>query len=309
MSPPRSSLFVVLAVACASGAPPPAEPSEAAPAAVSPRVPVSDDARGGRLYDHWVAEKGLKEAFTPDAPRTPELDGTGGPRGNGTLLDGRGQPMPNPGHDYRLKNLFGWDLRGTSGIYGPDYHAKPYALDHDLLADSRSPDALYAWLEKGDDQVPAYGTVLEPGDLRDLVAFVVKMRDHELPQPGDIFALAKDAPKHYRLLDGADAERGKRTFRGRCADCHGDTGVAIRIDETESVGSLARTSGYEVWFKVLNGHPGSEMDRQVEEGTAAERAQAILDVLAALCDRTAFPPQSGGTDVPDGDPRCGAYLR
>jgi mono/diheme cytochrome c family protein len=273
------------------------------------RMPVPDDARGGRLYDNWAAEKGLGDAFVPDAPATTELDGKGGPRGDGTLLDGHGQPLPNTGHDYRLKNLFGWDLRGTSGIYGPEYHARPYALDHDLLADRRSADELYAWFERGDERLPAYGAVLEPADLRDLVAFIVKMRDHELPQPADLFTLAKDAPKNYQLGPGGDPDRGKSYFRGRCADCHGNEGVSIRIDETESVGSLARKSGYEVWFKILNGHPGSEMDRQVEDGTAAERAQTILDVLAALCDRAEFPPQGDGNDVPDGDPRCGAYLK
>jgi hypothetical protein len=51
------------------------------------------------------------------------------------------------------------------------------------------------------------------------------------------------------------------------------------------------------------------MDRQIPETDAAAQATAILDLLAALCDRGAFPALASAEDVKDGDVRCGAYLR
>jgi hypothetical protein len=35
----------------------------------------------------------------------------------------------------------------------------------------------------------------------------------------------------------------------------------------------------------------------------------VLDILAALCDRKAYPKLAAGTDVTNGDARCGNYLR
>src|SRR5688572_13636843 len=52
-----------------------------------------DDARGGRLYDNWRAEKGLEQSFVPDASSSRALDGKGGPNQNGTLNDGSGKPL------------------------------------------------------------------------------------------------------------------------------------------------------------------------------------------------------------------------
>lgn len=278
-------------------------------AAPTTRPAQPDDARGGRLYDNWRAEKRV-EAFVPDSAKTPALDGKGGPNGNGTLDDARGEPLANTGHDYRLKNLFGWDLRGARGIYGPEYQNKPYVLARDLLADTRSSEELRQWLAAGDDEgMPAFAAVLDDRDLDDLVAFLIKTRDRELVTPERVFTLDPVAPKGFVLLAGGDAARGKQRFAASCADCHGDDGREIAIDDVESVGSLARSSGYEIWFKIAHGQPGTDMDRQLEERGGQAQAQAVLDLFAALCDRSTFPATANGKDVSDGDPRCGAYLR
>lgn len=311
-----SALALLCVNACSgSSAPPAAAPSNASTAptegaaatAAAPAVP--DDARGGRLYDNWISEKGLGEIFQPDSAKTPELDGSGGPNGNGTLNDAEGKPVPNTGHDYRLKNLFGWDLRGAEGIYGADYQKKAYVLPHNLLTDTRSAADLRQWLEKGGAGLPAFGSVLDDRDLDDLVAFLIKTRNRELLTPDAVFQLDKDAPKGFKLLPGGDAARGKQRFAESCAMCHGADGRKLPIDEVESVGTLARTSGYEIWFKIAHGQPGTEMHRQLSETGGAAQAQAVLDLFAALCDRTAFPALPNGKDVPDADPRCGAYLR
>lgn len=268
-----------------------------------------DDARGARLYDNWRAEKKLKDDFTADSSKTPALDGKGGPNDNGTLNDASGKPLPNPGHDYRLKNLFGWDLRGKEGIYGEAYQNKSFVLPFNLLTDPRSPEELRTWLEKGGDGVPAYGSVLDETDLDDLVLFIEKTRRGELAGPEAVFKLDAAAPKNFVLQPGGDAARGKERFASSCAKCHNADGRKFPIDDKDSVGSIARSSGYEIWFKILHGQPGTKMGRQIKGSDARVQAQAILDLFAALCDRKAFPPLDGGEDVKDGDPRCGAYLR
>jgi cytochrome c5 len=313
----RSCLRLVAALTpaatgCSSPAatPAPAAPPAPAAAAATPiEATAPDDARGARLYDNWRSEKGLEKSFVPDSPKTVELDGQGGPNGNGTLADGAGKPLANTGHDYRLKNLFGWDLRGAEGIYGAEYQKKATVLPLNLLTDTRSPAELRELFARGGEGTPAYGSVLDARDLDDLVAFLVKTRARELVHPEGVLKLEKAAPKGFVLLAGGDAARGKSLYASSCSKCHGDDGRKLPIDETESAGSIARSSGYEIWFKIAHGQPGTNMGRQVPATSGAAQTQAVLDVLAALCDRRTFPPLAGGKDVPDGDARCGAYLR
>jgi hypothetical protein len=281
---------------------------ESAPAPST--TPAADDARGGRLYDNWRSERDLSKAFTPDSSKTPAADGKGGPNDNGTLNDGSGKPLLNTGHDYRLKNLFGWDLRGVEGVYGPKYQNKSYVLARNLLSDQRSAEEIRRWLADGDEHTPAYGQVLNEQDLTDLTAFIVKTRDAALARPDHVYTLEASAPKNYALIAGADPVRGRERFSDTCANCHGKDGREIPIDGTESVGTIARSSAYEIWFKIQHGHPGSTMKRQVSEATGAENGRAVLDILAALCDRGRFPALAGkgSQDVPNGDARCGRYL-
>lgn len=267
-----------------------------------------DDARGGRLYDNWRAEKKLTDTFVPDSAKTPALDGRGGPNGNGTLNSGSGEPLANTGHDYRLKNLFGWDLRGAEGIYGPEFQKKSYVLPYNLLTDARSKAMLHRWLSEGDASLPAFGQILSEADIADIVAYLVKTREGELARPQNLFRLDATAPKSYALVGGGDAARGRQRYASSCATCHGKDGTELPIDETESLGALSRSSGYEVWFKIVSGQPGTDMDRQLTEPNGTGQEGAILDLLAALCDRESFPPLPGSSDVPDGDPRCGGYL-
>lgn len=263
----------------------------------------ADTTIGGQLYDKWFKVESYAGGFAPDSKKTEAVDGAAGPHGNGTLNDGRGEPMANVGHDYRIKNFFGWDLRGAEGIYGPQYQNKSYVRAVNLLTDERSSAELVAWFTRGDETLPAFGEVLSGPQIEALVGFVVAVRAGELPRPDKIFALSTEAPKNYTLVAGADATAGAALFDQRCSGCHGDAGENIIIDGDYTVGAFGRMKAYEGWFKVLNGHPGSPMSRQSID------AQEILDIFAALCDRAAFPPNDGEHEVADGDLRCGAYLK
>ncbi|MEM7151307.1 MAG: c-type cytochrome [Myxococcota bacterium] len=261
----------------------------------------TDAGHGGRLYDKWYAEIGGEPGFAPGE--------RGGPHGDGTLDDGNGQPMAHDGHSYRLKNLFGWDLRGAEGIYGPEYQNKSYVLPVNLMTDERTPDELMAWIRDGGDGMPAYGAVLDETQLRELVTFIDDMRSGRVPRADQVWALSKDAPKNYTLLEGGDAARGTELVKSSCASCHGPDGRWIPIDDKYSLGAYSRAKAYESWIKIVSGQPNTPMHREIEFTDGADGAQQVLDILAALCDRGTFPGLDGQEDVPNGDPRCGAYLK
>ncbi len=305
--------IAALAAACSSAPGHSEAPVVAKPGGPATPAPTSDggaDERGGRAFDQWRAD-GSAKPFRPDDAKTEGIaDGEGGPSNDGTLSTKKG-PLLNTGHDYRLKNLHGWDLRGRAGIYGPRYMNKPYVLVRDWLSSKQSEAEIATVLCEGDDEQPALCSVLERSAVDAIAAFVVGVRDGKLPRPEQIFELSEGTPGNYRLVAGADPARGKALYADRCVGCHGTAGTAILFDEGEyTLGSHARQKAYEDWLKILNGHPGSAMGRQVRGADGAAMASEIRDLLAALCDRAAFPATGASKpDVPDGDPRCGAYLR
>ncbi len=265
---------------------------------------------GGRLFDHWVRELGAD--FVPDNPATPEADGHGGPFGNGTLPDAEGNPMLNTGHDYRLKNLFGWDLRGADGIYGPEYRNKPHVLLPDLMQNTDPREVWVARLENGEDAIPAYGKVLTRPQIEAIVDFLLGVRDGALPRPEDLFTLKKDSPSSYALVDKGDAARGHAHYAQTCAGCHGEDGTKFLLGgDKYSLGIVMRTEAYETWVKILSGQAGSSMHAQIPSTATREEATQILqDLNAATCDRTVYPRGAAtAEDVPDNDPRCGSHLK
>lgn len=273
-----SVLLLACLTACASGAAttPPATTTEPPPEATKePEAKTFDTARGGRLYDKWTAE---------------------------TKRDGA--------EIARMKDLFGWDLRGQKGLYGPEHMNKKAALPIDLLAWEGDVAAIAARLARGGDGVPAYAPTLTQDELESVAALIVAMRDGELPRADQVITLTTPAAKGYALASGGDAAHGKELFSARCAGCHGPDGTKRLLDDgAYSLGSHARQKAYEDWFKILNGQPGTRMGRQVK-GDAKAMRKELLDLLTALCDRTAFPKgDAKADDVPDGDPRCGAALR
>ena len=277
------------------------------------QAPSSDTAEGGRLFDKFYGKEKPFAVFTPDSGKVKgSPDGKGGVDGNGLLKLLNGTPLDNVArHDYRLKNLFGWDLKGAAGIYGPAQMKKAHVVEKNLLAGKETVDELASLLTTGSDTIPAYGPVLGGDAIRNIAAFVVGVRDGALPHPDQIFSLAPAARGHYALRPGGDAARGAKLFAERCTGCHGADGTKLLFDDGAfSLGSHARQKAYEDWAKILNGQPGTPMGRQVKGATGKEMAQEILDLFAALCDRKAFPRGKGtADDVKDGDGRCGGYLK
>jgi len=316
----------MLLVACGGASKAPAESAkpEDVPSAPSEKpemeaAPVSEEqdalerslalSRGGRLFDKWWVEG--KVEFSPDDSSTDAPDGKGGPFGDGTLPGADGKPLSNPGHDYRIKNLFGWDLRGAEGIYGPKYQDKSYVLKTNLLTDDADRGAWIGRFTNGHGELPAYGKVLSSEQIGLIVDFILAVRDGSLAAPQGVFELSESAPKNYVLLAGGDAKRGQELIETQCSGCHGADGTSFLIDGKYSMGMYGRAKGYETWIKVLNGQPGTKMGPQLTAHAGFEaQSLALKDVLAALCDRSVYPKgEAKGDDVPDGDPRCGAYLK
>ncbi len=311
-------LWFVIVAALTLGACAPADD----PVVATPPAPAVDDdvaaehvriAFGGRLFDMWYDE--VDTGFTPDDPRTPAVDGTGGPNGDGTLNGADGQPIANTGHDYRLKNLFGWDLRGDAGIYGRAFQAKEFILPSGPLSPQHAAASRAQWIGRmtdGERGLPAYGDVLNAAAIEALVDYMLAVRDGLLPHPDDLYVLSTDAPKGFILAAGGDAARGREFYQAQCAECHGDDATKILFDNGEqTLGMHARYYGYAIAMITLAGEPGSEMGPQLTAGlTAAEQTTTLLDLLAALCDRTRYPRGAASDpDVPDDDPRCREYLR
>src|SRR5690606_21669699 len=154
-------------------------PPDTSPPAVATSEPVQkeqaaaasvDTTLGGQLFDNWIRARADEATFTADDAQTAAIDGQGGPAGNGSLADDTGATVPNTGHGYRLKNFFGWDLRGAEGIYGASYQAKSDVLPVNLLTDTRSSDELVAWFTHGGDGLPAFGDVLSGAEIASLAA-------------------------------------------------------------------------------------------------------------------------------------------
>ncbi len=265
---------------------------------------------GGRLFDDPWRELAL--AFAPDDPKTEPLDGKGGPIGNGTLPDEHGKPMANAGHDYRLINLLGQDLHGAAGISGKAYQNVSCVLLPDLLKNTDSRELWLGRLTRGEDAIPAYASVLSASQLAALSDFLLAMRDGALPRSDDVFTLDEKAPGFYRLNEGGDAARGQALIENKCKGCHGADGTNIELAEGKhSLGTFLRARASEAWLKILVGNAGSSMGPQLDKSAPrAVLAQELRDIFAAGCDRARFPRgKASQPDVPNGDARCGAYLK
>jgi mono/diheme cytochrome c family protein len=299
------------AMACAAPAPGiPDYPS--LPTARAPQAPPNDDARrlGGRLFDDFVKELAL--SFVPDDPRTPAADGKGGPFGDGSLPDAQGKPLLNSGHAYQLKHLLGWDLHGAAGIAGRKAAGGSCVLLPDLLKNTESREAWVTRLTRGEDAIPAYGSLLSSTQIGAIADFLLAVRDGALPHPDDLFVLDAQAPGFYRLAPGGDAQRGHALIAQSCAQCHGGDGTSFLLDAgAHSLGTFLRGRADEAWLKVLNGVPGTRMAPQLPvTDSRPQLTQALRDLFAAGCDRGRYPRgKASQDDVPDGDVRCGALLK
>ena len=183
---------------------------------------------GGRLYDHWadVLDTELPAETHPLWPAA------------NTAHEG--------GATWRCKSCHGWDYRGADGKYATGSYATGI-----IGLTSMAGATMEAILAVLDDPAHGYTDDLVPAEAkRRLATFISQGLDDTLA---------------YVALDGTvtgDPEAGRNVFQNVCASCHGFEGKALdwgEPGEPAYVGTEANDNPWEVFHKIRNGHPGTEM--------------------------------------------------
>jgi thiosulfate dehydrogenase len=200
----------------------------------------SSIARGGLLYDNWIA---VLDAKAPAAPN-PSYPASGKYRGK-------------EGADYRCKECHGWDYRGKDGAYAEGSHAT--GIKGVRAMAGAAPAKILAVLR---DARHGYQKLLSQGDLADLAAFVSR---------GQIEMERYIDPSSKKAK--GDAKRGAAFFNTVCAKCHGLDGK--KDPKMESMGKVARENPWETLHKILNGQPAEDMP-----ALRAFDLQISVDILA-----------------------------
>lgn len=181
-------------------------------------------ARGGRLFDNWFKEKGLKAPTVPHPAYPPA-----------------GKYRGRKGADWRCKECHGWDYLGVEGIYGEGEHVTGFPGIRDAYR--MTPDKLAEILS---DRFHGYGPgTLSAADVYDLAAFVAR----------GTFPMDHYIDRETGRGMGS-VRRGREYYQTVCVGCHGTDGKG---EETPPLGRLARENPWEVLHKILHGQPGEEM--------------------------------------------------
>jgi len=180
--------------------------------------------RGGRLYDNWHLESRER---VPDRPHTAY------PAGKPYASD--------PESNCRCKECHGWDYKGASGAYASGRHYTGIKGIRDMAG--VPPDRIVDILKDANHQ---YGDFLEYRDLQDLANFVSRGQIDM-----DLYI------DRATLKAKGDPAKGKAYFTTFCATCHGPEGVDIIT--SIPLGRLARRNPWEVFHKMISGHPDEVM--------------------------------------------------
>ena len=198
-------------------------------------------AHGGRLYDDWQVEEGVRQQSLPHPAYPPSAYFA-----NDAALT------------WRCKSCHGWDYQGNQGGYASGRNATGIRGIRAMAG--ADPARIVAILRNPTHQ---YGAVLKERDLLDLANFVSAGQV-------DMDALIDRQSRRAR----GDAAKGGAYYRTICAVCHGTDGLFISTLPI-SLGRAARTSPWESLHRILNGHPDEKMPALRELDP-----QLVTDILA-----------------------------
>lgn len=182
-------------------------------------------AEGGRIYDKWWAEYGLKEPSSTH----PSYPSAGKKKGAAT---------------WRCKECHGWDYRGRQGVYGKGSHFTGIG-GIDAYA-GRDPAMIVNILK---DRIHRYDEVMLDYGLMRVAMFVSR---------GQV-----DISQHLNMKTNkvkGDIRRGEQIFNKTCKECHGRDGRARNFKDDknpEYIGTVANKNPWEAIHKLRNGHPGA----------------------------------------------------
>lgn len=187
----------------------------------------SEVSEGGRLYDKWWQEYGLKKPSTTH----PAYPAKGKKNGATT---------------WRCKECHGWDYLGYQGAYSKGSHYTGIKGIQDYN-DKRINDIV----EILKDSNHQYDKVMLNRAIEKLAVFVSRGQV-------DSSNFINNKTKKAR----GDVTLGQHVYADKCARCHGIDGKDINFKDTsnpEYVGTVAKKNPWEALHKIYNGHPGSVM--------------------------------------------------
>ncbi len=199
--------------------------------------------RGGRLYNSWYTEIGVK----PPSRRHPSYPTKGKLRNTSRAT-------------WRCQECHGWDYLGKDGAFAKGEHAT--GIKGIRAMDGVEPSVIVALLK---DERHQYGNLLSEHDLYDLALFVSKgqvdMHAFVDPETGE----AK-----------GDKVRQKSLYTTICSSCHSLDGMGVSL-KAPSLGDFARKAPWQTLHGILNGHPDEEMPplRILDQ-------QTIMDVMTYI---------------------------
>ena len=189
---------------------------------------VWDIARGGQLYDNWMA---VMEA-TPPAATHPAYPAAGKQKDAAT---------------WRCKECHGWDYKGVDGAYGKGSHVTGIKGVTGVVG--MAPEALHKII------------------MNDTHAFTEAMMPHAAMEKLALF-LSSGLIDMDRYIDRGtkvargNAQRGAAFFQTICAVCHGFDGKAMNFKDAanpEYIGTVAKDNPWETLHKIRFGQPGVGM--------------------------------------------------
>ncbi|MBI4313070.1 MAG: c-type cytochrome [Chloroflexi bacterium] len=231
---------------------------EAVAAYIPPPVPVDAAvvAKGGRLYDDWMAEIG--------APA---------PAGNQPLWALQTTNARTGAITYRCKECHGWDYKGAGGAYGAGSHSTGFPGIYKAV-ETLTREQLVDILKGGADYRHDFSNSMTDAQINELVTF---LKDGVINQALYIDYATKK-PK-----GAMDLSNGQQRFGRTCSNCHGDDGKKVNFGTDaapEYVGTIASGNPWEFTHKALNGQPGPDGADMPAVSTRGWTMKDVMDVLA-----------------------------
>jgi len=255
----------------------------------------ADAVNGGMLFDKFYATSTSKKKAVPKFSNAFGLELA---------------KIAAAGDFHRCKQCHGWDRLGSKGAYigrAPKAGKRPNVSSVDLARAAKTASAkqLFARIasprkprpadfdpktydpaakNSAGDLMPAYGKVFTEAEIWDIVKFLKENAYdttalYELKTEGKYPA---GSVSYAAIGRDGDGKAGRKIFKDKCADCHGDDGLDLDLGG-KSVGQFLRTKAYEVHHKVGFGQLGSSMK------PTKLSPEEMKNLYKALTDKAAFP--------------------
>ncbi len=185
-------------------------------------------ARGGQIYDNWMA------VLEADGPKTthPAYTAAGKKKGAGT---------------WRCKECHGWDYMGKDGTYAKGSHFSGIKGVRGVVG--MDPEKIHKIIM---NKTHAYTEAMIPHSAMEKVALFLSKGQIDLDRYIDRKSVAARG----------NPRRGAAAYQTICAVCHGFDGTEINFKEepkVEYVGTVCAKNPWEAMHKIRFGQPGVGM--------------------------------------------------